>query len=257
MVPAVRANERPVFERGVSRGSSSIPLFAKTSHHLCGIQVPFTGAVGRVLETSRLRALVCDLARANDVASDDPMMASVPGRYAAALFELAKEQGKTAEVEADLARFAAMMDESSDLARMARSPVFSAEEQGKAIGAIVAKAGFGPLAANFLKLLARNRRLFAVGDMIRAYRSISARERGEVVAEVASAHPLNDAQLAELKAVLKSYVVKDALGRDIAVHTKVDPSLLGGLVVKIGSRMVDSSLKTRLNALKVAMKGTG
>ena len=141
---------------------------------------------------------------------------------------------------------------SSDL-----SPVFSADDQGKAIGAILAKAGLSPLAGNFLKLLARNRRLFAVADTIKAFRAIAARDRGEVVAEVASAHALSDAQLTELKATLKAFVVRDALGKDVAVHTKVDPSLLGGLVVKIGSRMIDSSLKTRLTALKVAMKGTG
>lgn len=195
--------------------------------------------------------------RAIDVASEDPMMASVPGRYAAALYDLAKEQGKVADVEADLGRFAAMLAESTDLERLVRSPVFSANEQGKAIAAVVDKAGFSPLTSNFLKLLARNRRLFAVSDMTRSFRAIAARERGEVVAEVSSAHGLSDAQLADLKATLKSYVVKDALGRDVAVHTEVEPGLLGGLVVKIGSRMIDSSLKTRLTALKVAMKGTG
>jgi F-type H+-transporting ATPase subunit delta len=195
--------------------------------------------------------------RAIDVASEDPMMASVPGRYAAALYDLAKEQGKVADVEADLGRFAGMLAQSADLERLVRNPVFSANEQGKAIAAVVEKAQFSPLTANFLKLLARNRRLFAVADMTRSFRAIAARERGEVVAEVSSAHPLGDAQLADLKAMLKAYVVKDALGRDVAVHTKIDPSLLGGLVVKIGSRMIDSSLKTRLTALKAAMKGTG
>ena len=115
----------------------------------------------------------------------------------------------------------------------------------------------GGVAANFLKLLAKNRRLFAVADMIKAFRAIAAKERGEVVAEVASANPLTDAQTADLKSTLQGFVTKQALGRDVTIHSKVDPSLLGGIVVKVGSRMIDSSLKTKLSTLKVAMKGTG
>ena len=186
------------------------------------------------------------------MAVEDQMTASMPGRYASALFELAKDQGQLKEVEADLAKFSAVLDGSDDLKRMVRSPVFSAGDQGKALAAIFAKGGLTGLTANFLKLLARNRRLFAVSDMIKIFRALSARHRGEVSAEVTSAHPLTDAQFSTLKDSLKASV-----GKDVQLQAKVDPALLGGLVVKIGSRMIDSSLRTKLNSLKVAMKGTG
>jgi F-type H+-transporting ATPase subunit delta len=186
------------------------------------------------------------------VAAEDQMTASMPGRYASALFDLAKDSGQLKEVEADLTKFSAVLDTSADLQRMVRSPVISALEQGKALSLIMAKGGLGPLTTNFLKLLARNRRLFAVSDMIKIYRALSAHHRGEVTAEVSTAHALTDAQLVSLKDTLKASV-----GKDVQVHAKVDPKLLGGLVVKIGSRMIDSSLRTKLNSLKVAMKGTG
>lgn len=191
------------------------------------------------------------------MATDEQSTASVPGRYASALYELARDQKAVAAVEADLAKFSTVLDSSADLQRLVRSPVFSSEEQSKAIGAVLDKAGIGGIAGNFVKLLAKNRRLFAVADMIKAFRAIAARERGEVVAEVASAHPLTDAQIADLKSTLQGFVTKQALGKDITIHSKVDPGLLGGLVVKVGSRMIDSSLKTKLSTLKVAMKGTG
>jgi F-type H+-transporting ATPase subunit delta len=186
------------------------------------------------------------------VVAENQLTASMPGRYASALFDLAKAQGQIKDVEADLGKFAAALESNPDLLRMVRSPVFSSTEQSMALEHILAKSGLGPLASNFLKLLARNRRLFAVGDMIKIYRALSADFRGEVTAEVASAHPLSDAQLAALTDTLKSSV-----GKDVQIHAKVDPSLLGGLIVKIGSRMIDSSLRTKLNSLKVAMKGTG
>jgi F-type H+-transporting ATPase subunit delta len=191
------------------------------------------------------------------VTTDEQSTASVPGRYASALFDLARDQKQIPQVEADLGRFQALLDGSADLQRLVSSPVFSGDEQVKALSAVLAKAGIAGTAGNFLKLLARNRRLFAVADVIRAYRAIGARERGEVVAEVASAHALTDAQAAELKTTLKSFVAKQALGKDVVIQANVDPSLLGGLVVKVGSRMIDSSLKTKLSTLKVAMKGTG
>lgn len=179
-------------------------------------------------------------------------MASVAGRYASALLDLAKQEGKLPEVERDLTSFESLLAAHPDLNRMVLSPVFSADEQGRAISAVLAKAGIGGITANFMKLLAKNRRLFAVGDMTRAFRALVARERGEVIAEVTSAHALTDGQKSALMDTLKGTVAKS-----IKLETKVDPSLLGGLVVKIGSRMIDSSLKTKLNSLKVAMKGTG
>lgn len=176
-------------------------------------------------------------------------MASVPGRYASALYDLASEQKSQAAVEADLVRFQALLDGSPDLRRMVRSPVLGQGEQVKALGAILDKAGIAGTAGSFLRLLAKNRRLFAVEDMIRSYRAIAARGRGEETADVTSAVPLTDAQTTELKTTLKSSV-----GRTIQLITKVDPSILGGLVVKIGSRMIDSSIRTKLNSLKTRMK---
>lgn len=194
---------------------------------------------------------------ATDEQSTTSETASVPGRYASALYDLARDQKAVPAVEAELAKFAALLDANPDLQRLVRSPVFSSEDQSKAVSAVLAKAGIGGIAANFLQLLAKNRRLFAVADMINAFRSIAARERGEIAAEIVSAHPLTDAQVADLKSTLQGFVSRQALGKDVTIHSKVDPSLLGGLVVKVGSRMIDSSLKTKLSTLKVAMKGTG
>lgn len=179
-------------------------------------------------------------------------MTGVAERYASALFDLAKEQGTHVQVEQDLVKFKALLDESDDLRHLVTSPVFPADVQGKAIAAVAAKAGIGGLAANFLRVLASNRRLFAAADMVKAYRQIAARARGEVSADVSSAQPLSDAQLQALKDQLKSSV-----GKDVTISAKVDPTLLGGLVVKVGSKMIDSSLRTKLDQLKFAMKGTG
>jgi F-type H+-transporting ATPase subunit delta len=180
------------------------------------------------------------------------MMASMAGRYAAALFDLAKEERQLPQVEADLKAFQAMLDKSADLRRLVRSPVISAEDQGKALDAVLRKAGLSGLTGNFLKLIARNRRLFAIADMIGEFRGLLARERGEVNANVASAHPLTPEQLNALKDALRVQI-----GKDVQVNTRVDPALLGGLVVKVGSKMIDSSLRTKLNNLKVARKGLG
>lgn len=184
------------------------------------------------------------------MATHDPMMASVAGRYAAALFDLANDEKKVADVESDLAKVQELLDMSADLSSLVRSPLYSADQQSAAIEKIAAKAGIGPLTVNFLKLLAKNRRLFAVSDMIKAYRVLMARSRGEVTAEVTSAVDLSEEQIAELKQALKASV-----GKDVQLATHVDPSLLGGLIVKIGSRMVDSSLRTKLSNLRLSLKG--
>ena len=178
------------------------------------------------------------------------MLASVAGRYASALFDLANDERKLVEVEGDMLCVERMLAESADFTRMVRSPVFSAEDQGKAISALAEKAGLTPLSANFLKLIARNRRLFVLGDIIAAFRGILARHRGEVTADVTSAHPLTEAQMIALSDTLTG----TAGGKKVQINTKVDPSLLGGLIVKMGSRMIDSSLKTKLNSLKMRMK---
>jgi F-type H+-transporting ATPase subunit delta len=180
------------------------------------------------------------------------MSASMAGRYAAALFELAKEQGQLAQVETDLKSFQAMLDESGDLQRLVRSPVISADDKAKALAAILGKAGISGLTTSFFLLIARNRRLFAVADMLKNFRTLLAAERGEVSADIASAHPLTPDQMTALKDALRAQV-----GKDVQTNTRVDPNLLGGLIVKLGSRMIDSSLRTKLNNLKVAMKGIG
>lgn len=186
------------------------------------------------------------------MSTDDPMMASMAGRYAAALFELAKDERQLAEVERDLAAFQAMLDDSQDLRRLVRSPVISAGEQRKALSAILGKAGISGLTANFLELIARNRRLFAAADMMKSFRALVARERGEISADVASAHALTPEQMQQLSDTLRT-----SIGKNVQINTRVDPNLLGGLIVKVGSKMIDSSLRTKLDNLKVAMKGIG
>lgn len=189
--------------------------------------------------------------RAFDVATDNhPITEGMAGRYASALFDLAEEQKSMAEVERDLGMFQTMLDASTDLKAMVRSPVISRDDQAKAITALLAKAGAGATTTNFLKLIARNGRLFAIEDMIRSFRAKLAKQRGEVEAVVTSASALSEAQIADLKATLKASV-----GKDVQLSTRIDPTLLGGLVVKLGSRMIDSSLRTKLAGLRVAMKG--
>jgi F-type H+-transporting ATPase subunit delta len=175
------------------------------------------------------------------------------GRYARALFELALDAKSVDAVKADIEQFDAMIAESPDLNRLVRSPVFSAEEQARALGAVLAKAGIGGLASNFLLFVTSNRRLFAVRDMIRDFRKLVARWKGEVTAEVTAAEKLSDARLEEIKSALKSITGEKA----VDLHVKIDPEIIGGLVVKLGSRMVDSSLRTKLNAIKHAMKEAG
>ena len=186
------------------------------------------------------------------MAQSSSPISGVAERYASSLFELAREENTVSKVEADLNSFQAMLDSSSDLKRLVSSPVFSAEEQEKAIAAIADKAGIKGLAGNFLRVVAANRRLFAVPGMIRAFHRIAAQARGETSAEVTSAHALTDAQQTELKAALKGVA-----GKTVSLAVTVDPSLLGGMVVKIGSRQIDTSLKTKLNSLKLALKEVG
>ncbi len=179
-------------------------------------------------------------------------ISGVAERYAASLFDLAVQAKSVAAVEADLGRFEALLEGSEDLQRLIKSPVFSADDQARAIAAVADKAKIGGLAGNFLRVVARNRRLFAIPGMIRAFRRIAAEHRGEVAAEVTSAHDLTAAQQTELKAALKGVA-----GKDVAIAVTVDPSLLGGLIVKMGSRQIDTSLKTKLNSLKLALKEVG
>jgi F-type H+-transporting ATPase subunit delta len=171
------------------------------------------------------------------------------GRYATALFELALEQQALDAVAADLASFDALVTESADLQRLVRSPVFTAEEQTKALSAVLDKAGIGGLAGRFLQAVSANRRLFAARDMVRAYRALVARHKGEVTANVTLAEAPNDTHLAAIKDALEAVTKKD-----VHVDVKIDPSIIGGLIVKLGSRMVDASLRAKLNSIKHAMK---
>ena len=183
------------------------------------------------------------------MAGEDTIVSGVAGRYATALFDLARESNAIDAVMADLNRFDALIGESADLLRLVRSPVFSADEQIGALSAVLQRAGIGGLTERFLKLVTTNRRLFAVRDMVRAFRALVADHKGEATAEVTVAEQLKDEHVAALRAALKA-----VSGKDVDLAVKIDPAILGGLVVKVGSRMVDTSLRTKLNAIRHAMK---
>jgi F-type H+-transporting ATPase subunit delta len=186
------------------------------------------------------------------VAAEDQSVSGVSGRYATALFDLARDERLIDPIRADLDAVDRLIADNPDLARLVRSPVFTADEQAKALNAVLAKAGIGGITAKFLGVLTVNRRLFAVRDVIRAFNALVARFKGEASADVTVAEPLSDKNLDALKAALKSVT-----GKDVALNVKVDPAIIGGLVVKLGSRMVDSSLRTKLNSIKHAMKEAG
>ncbi len=187
------------------------------------------------------------------MAEDIDLVSGVAGRYASALYSLAAEQRQTAEVSTALATVEAMIAASPDLQRLVRSPVFSAADQSRALGALLDKAEITGIAANFVRLVAAKRRLFALRDMIKGYGKLYDVARGLTRAEVTSAAPLSDEQVSALKDQLRG----KAGGKDVDLTVKVDPAIIGGLVVKLGSRMVDGSLRTKLNAIRIAMKEVG
>jgi len=180
------------------------------------------------------------------------MTSGVAGRYANALFDLATEEKAVLAVSQGLEGFSKAISESADLRRLLTSPVFKSADQMTALEALADQGGFSGLALNFVKLMCDNRRLAALPDSITAFQALVADAKGEAVAEVTSAEKLSPAQLKDLSAALKVRV-----GKDVSLATKIDSSLLGGLVVKIGSTLIDNSLKTKLQNLKVAMKGNG
>jgi F-type H+-transporting ATPase subunit delta len=184
------------------------------------------------------------------VASEQQHETGIAGRYATAVFELAQESNSIPALEKDFAELNSLIQQSKDFARLVRSPVFTRDEQAKAMTAVLAKIGASKLGTQFVLVLAAKRRLFYLHDTIAAFGRILARRRGEVEAQVTSARVLSDSETSELKAVLKS-----KLGREPRLATNVDPTLLGGLVVKVGSRMIDTSLRTKLNGLRSAMRG--
>jgi F-type H+-transporting ATPase subunit delta len=187
------------------------------------------------------------------VAGEDSTVSGVAGRYARALFELALDAKSVDAVKADIEKFAALIAESADLNRLVRSPVYGADERSRALAAVLAKAEIGGLASNFLMFVTANRRLFSIGEMIRDFRKLVAKWKGEVTAEVTAAEKLSDAHLEAIKSALKSITGE----KSVDLHVKIDPAIIGGLTVKLGSRMVDSSLRTKLNAIKHAMKEAG
>ena len=176
--------------------------------------------------------------------------ASLAGRYASALFDLAKDRGLTGAVEGDLANLNQAVRESADFADLIRNPEISRVAAGKAAEAVAGVLGVSELTRNFLGVLAHNRRLAKLPEIARAFAAIAAAERGEMTAQVTTAHPLDDSQRRDLAARLKARE-----GRDVKIEANVDPDILGGLVVTIGSRRIDGSLRSRLNSLATAMKG--
>jgi F-type H+-transporting ATPase subunit delta len=220
-----------------------VSLFARKislSKALCGFSTGSPPAPQRAGENRR---------ETRFVAGEDQVVSGVAARYASALFELAEESGATDRVKSQLDTFVKAVTESPDLARLVRSPVFTADEQVKALGALLPKFGIDGITANFFKLMASNRRLFVAPDTVAAFAALIAAKRGGASAEITSAEPLTDAQAAALKNALAA-----ATGKDVAITTAVDQSLIGGLVVKLGSRMIDTSLKTKLAQLKIALK---
>ena len=178
------------------------------------------------------------------------IQASLSGRYAIALFDLAREANALDAVGASLATLRQALAESADLGALVASPLVGRNDAGKVVAALTGPLGLDPLTARFMGVLAENRRLGALGAIIRDFNTLAARQRGETRAEVISAHPLDDGQAAALKARLKSMT-----GSEVAVDATVDPSILGGLIVRLGSRQIDGSIRTKLNALATAMKG--
>lgn len=184
------------------------------------------------------------------MATNSSVIGGIAGRYAAALYELADEGKALDPVAGDLSALKGLIAESPDLAKLVRSPLIDRADKAAAMNSVLEKAGAHDLTRRFIGVVARNNRLFALPGMIDAFLAELAQRRGEITAEVASARPLNESQLNSIAETLRS-----ALGGRVAIEPRIDPSLIGGLVVRVGSRMIDSSLKSKLQRLQVAMKG--
>ncbi len=186
------------------------------------------------------------------MASKASGISEIAERYAAAIFELATEKAEIDGVADDFRRIQAMVEDSGDLKRLLKSPIFSRKEQALAMAALAKKAEFSDITTNFIALAARNRRLFMLSDVIDRFFERLSEQRGEVKADVLSAAALNESQMASLQDSLKK-----TFGKEVSLHTSVDASLIGGLIVRVGSRMIDSSLRTKIQKLQLAMKGIG
>lgn len=184
------------------------------------------------------------------MSAHESVISGIAGRYAAALFDLMNElpESDQQRIHANVAGFKVLLDENADLQNLVRSPVITAEEQGAALGALLVQADAHQLFRNFVALVVQNRRAMALSEMARQYAALVAGARDEMVAEIASASALDDGQIAALAEQLKSH-----FGKTVTVENRTDADLLGGVVVKIGSRMIDGSLRTKLNSLKTAM----
>jgi F-type H+-transporting ATPase subunit delta len=196
--------------------------------------------------------VLCRSGRTEDgfpLASETTGVTGLAERYAAALFDIADERRALDEVASDLRQLRAMLQGSDDFMRLIRSPILSRGQQAEAMGALCVRAGLSPLVHDFLAVVARNRRLFAVPAMIEAFLARLAARRGEINAQVTAAQPLSDAQVAALNEQLRR-----SIGSRVSVDVRIDPSLIGGMVVKVGSRMVDGSIKSKLQRLQLAMK---
>ena len=181
--------------------------------------------------------------------ADDAKQTGVGGRYAQALFDLASDGDAVAPIEADLRQLKAMQADSVDLRRLIASPAFAAEDQARALNAVAERAGFHATTRKFLGLLAANRRVAALPAVIETYIRLATERRGVVAAEVTTAVPLTDAQASGVRAALRQ-----AIGKDPEITTRVDPAILGGMRVKVGSRLFDASLRSRLDQMKFALK---
>ncbi|MBE7732804.1 F0F1 ATP synthase subunit delta [Devosia faecipullorum] len=186
------------------------------------------------------------------MAAQNSVLTQIARPYASALFDLAKSENQLAQVETGLSDISRLIGESEDFSRYLRSPVIPGDVKASALDALLGKAKVNPLVGNFLRIVARNGRLFALDQIIVSFRALAAAARGETNADVTSAAPLTDAQAKALAETLKQ-----KLGKTVTLNQFVDPSLIGGLQVKVGSQMIDSSLKTKLAAMKIAMKEVG
>ena len=186
------------------------------------------------------------------MAAQNSVLVQIARPYASALFDLAESENQLASVETSLSDISRLIGESEDFSRFLRSPVITSDTKATTLDALLAKANTNALVSNFLKLVAKNGRLFALDQIIVGFRELAAKARGEVTADVTSATPLTSAQVADLAQTLKAKI-----GKTVTLNQFVDASLIGGLQVKVGSQMIDSSLKTKLAAMKIAMKEVG
>jgi F-type H+-transporting ATPase subunit delta len=184
------------------------------------------------------------------VAAEHAHETGLAGRYALAVFELAQEERAVEAVAGDFATLKQLMAENPELTRLIRAPVFSRDEQAAGMNGVLHRMEAAPLTRRFILLLASKRRLFALPGIIRAYGGMVSRQKGEMSAQVTSARPLSSDETAELKSILRS-----KLSKEVKLDSRVDSSLLGGLIVQVGSRMIDSSLRTKLNGFRAAMRG--